>query len=199
MRTGWVLGAVAAAGVVVSSFGPWLGSPSHAQAKPEKSAVPSEMQVIDGGFLAIDTPKGWERVEGPGLACFVAKGASVTDASALIYISGAPIGEKESAKNRKEYIQSDIDEFKQRFPDGIVREVEPLELPKTKARVPVVYFESKHQHNAFEQVVYLEEQNRVLTLVLSAKNRQAFEKGLPPFKAFAKSYSGSVTVVSDPK
>jgi hypothetical protein len=94
----------------------------------------------------------------------------------------------ESAKNRQEYIQSDIDEFKKRFADGIVRKEEPLELPKAKTKVPVVYFESNNpKHNAFEQVVYIEEQNRVLTLVLGAKDRGAFDKTLPLFRDFARS------------
>jgi hypothetical protein len=141
-----------------------------------------------------------ERVGGPGLACFVPKGANVMDAAALIYISGAPIGEKESAKSRQEYIQSDIGEFKKRFADGIVREQEPLELPKAKTKVPVVYFESNNpKHNAFEQVIYIEEQNRVLTLVLSAEDREAFNKNLPLFRDFARSYGGSVTMIPESK
>src|SRR5580693_149083 len=93
MRTEWRLRALSTAGLIVSSFVPLLCSSTYAQAKPEKSDERAEMQIIEGGFLAIDTPKGWERVEGSGLACFVTKGASVMDAAALIYISGAPIGE----------------------------------------------------------------------------------------------------------
>lgn len=200
MRTEWFLRALSVAGLIALSFAVSFCSPAYAQTKPEKSDELPEMQITEGGFLAVDTPKGWERVEGPGLASFVPKDASVADTAVLIYISGVPIGEKESARNRAEYIQSDIAEFKKRFADGIVREEEPLELPKAKTKVPVVHFESNDpKHNPFEQVIYIEEQNRVLTLVLSAKNPDAFDKTLPLFRDFAKSYGGSITLSPDSK
>jgi len=200
MRTEWFLRALSVAGLIGLSFAPSFCSPACGQTKPEKSDELPEMQITEGGFLAFDTPKGWERVEGPGLACFVPKDVPVEDAAVWIYISGAPIGEKESAKNRAEYIQSDIAEFRKRFADGIVREEDSLELPKAKTKVPVVHFESNDpKHNSFEEVIYIEEQNRVLMLVLSAKNAEAFEKTLPIFRDFARSYGGSITMVPDSK
>jgi len=199
MRTEWFLRALSVAGLTGLSFAPFC-STAYAQTQTEKSDELPEMQITEDGFLSFDTPKGWERVQGPGLACFVPKDAIAENAAVLIYISGVPIGEKESTKNRAEYIQSDIAEFKKRFADGIVREEDPLELPKAKKKVPVVRFESNDpKHNAFEEVVYMEEQNRVLTLVLSAKNPEAFDKTLPLFRDFARSYGGSVTTVPDSK
>jgi hypothetical protein len=46
--------------------------------------------------------------------------------------------------------------------------------------------------------VYVGESNRVLTLVLSAKEKAAFEKALPVFREFARSYRGSITPASNP-
>jgi hypothetical protein len=174
-------------------------SPEWNQEKNQKPEEPAEMQMVEGGFLILNTPKGWNRVEGAGLALFVKKGLNAADADVWIYVSGAPIGEGESAKDRKEYIQTDIADFRSRFANGVVREEEPLELPKTKTKVPVVSFESKQQHNAFEQVIYIEERNRVLTFVLSAKYKEGFDKTLLLFREFAKSYGGSVTLVPDSK
>jgi hypothetical protein len=67
MRTEWRLRALSTAGLIVSSFVPMLCSSTHAQAKPEKSDEPPEMQITEGGFLAIDTPKGWSASEAQDL------------------------------------------------------------------------------------------------------------------------------------
>jgi hypothetical protein len=190
-----LLSGVLAASPLRSEFLPH-GRLQEKTAKPDE---PAEMQMIEGGFLAINTPKGWIRSEGPGLAFFVKDGSNATDAEVWIYVSGSPIGEGESSKNRAEYIQSDIAGFKERFKDGVVREEQALELPKTKSKVPVVSFESGQAHNAFEQVVYIEEQSRVLSLVLSAKNKEAFLNALPLFREFARSYGGSITLAMGTK
>jgi hypothetical protein len=169
------------------------------QEKTAKPDDPAELQMIEGGFLAINVPSGWVRSEGPGLAFFVKDGSNAKDAEVWIYVSSSPIGEGESSKNRADYIQSDIAGFKKRFKDGIVREEQSLELPKVKTKVPVVSFESGQAHNAFEQVVYIEEEKSVLSLVLSAKNKEAFVKTLPLFREFAKSYGGSIALATETK
>jgi hypothetical protein len=195
----WFFFALSSGILIASASGAPLFPFDRIQEQSGKPDEPAEMQMIGGGFLMINTPKGWDRVQGSGLAFFLEKGVDAADAKVWIYVSGSPIGEGESIKSRKDYIQSDIKAFKERFKDGIVREEEPLELPKAKTKVPVVSFESGQAHNAFERVVYIEEQKRVLTLVLSAKNREVFEKTLPLFQEFAQSYGGSVTLTPDAK
>jgi len=174
------------------------GFVSFAQQASQSSELP-EMLVTDQGFLAIDTPRGWVRADGPGLAYFVLKADRKGKPSVWIYISSAPIGPNEESKEMKAYIESDVASFKERFKNGVVKEEAPLDLPRAKLRAPVYTFLSGEQRNAVEQVVYVGEINRVLTLVLSARERPAFEKALPAFRDFAKSYGGSITPTSNPK
>ena len=161
------------------------------QKKPESIEMP-EMLATEQGILAINTPKGWVQTYDPGLAYFTRKRDKVESAPVWIYISSAPIGPDQEAKNTAAYIQSDIANFKKRFEAATVKEEEQLALPKLKTRAPVYTFRSGEKHNVIEQVVYVGEANRVLTLVLSAKKTSAFEQTLPVFHEFVKSYGGSV-------
>ena len=151
------------------------------QKKPE-STEPPEMVVTEQGFLAISIPKGWIRSEGPGLAFFTRKRDKIENAPVWIYISSAPIGPDQEAKDASTYIQSDIADFNQRFRSATVKEEEPLTLPKINGRAAVYTFRSGGKHNTVEQVVYIGEASRVLTLVLSAKETAAFEQSLPVFR-----------------
>jgi hypothetical protein len=162
------------------------------QQKSPASKDPAEMIVTQEGFVAIDTPKGWVRSEGPGLAFFVHDGDNRATASTWIYMNSSPIGPNEDAKNFAEYIQSDVSAFKQRFEKGSVQDEGTLELPRVKSRAPIYLFRGSEEHNAFEEVVYIEENGRVLILVLDGKNASAFEKSKPDFLNFAKSYGGSI-------
>jgi hypothetical protein len=157
------------------------------------------MLITEQGFLAIDTPKGWVRADGPGLAYFVPQAEGNRKPSVWIYISSAPVGPNEESKDMKAYIESDVASFKERFKNGVIQEEAPLDLPHAKVRVPVYTFQSGEKRNTVEQVVYIAEINRVLTLVLSAREKPAFEKALPAFRDFVKSYRGSITPTSNPK
>jgi hypothetical protein len=150
------------------------------------------MLVTSEGFLAIETPKGWVQTEGPGLAYFVRKGENSKTANVWIYISSAPVGPDEDAKDSRAYIQSDIAGFRERFKNGVVREETAIDLPRTKTSAPVYAFQSNEKHNSFERVVYIPESRRVLLLVLSANNKDAFTDSMPDFGAFAKSYGGGI-------
>jgi len=170
-----------------------------AQQRSSPTSEPPEIQLTDQGFLILNTPKGWERADGPGMETFVKKGTDLETADVWIYVSGCPIGPKEDLKNRDEYIQSDIAGFHARFKHGTVRIEEPLALPNAKTFVPVRTFESGESHNAFEQVIYIAEQTRVLTLVLSAKTKDAYTTSLPAFHEFAQSYNGSIIPSPGPR
>lgn len=150
------------------------------------------MILTSEGLLAIETPKGWVQTEGPGLAFFLRRGENRKIADAWIYINSAPMGPNEDAKDLRAYIQSDIAGFKERFKSGVVREEAAIDLPLAKTAVPVYTFESTEEHNSFEEIIYIPENGRVLLLVLSAKNKDAFAKSLQDFRAFAKSYGGSI-------
>jgi hypothetical protein len=166
--------------------------------KPPGSSDPPEMLVTEQGFLAIDTPRGWVRSDGPGFAFFIPSTRSKKQTQVWIYISSAPIGPKEEAKDLKSYIESDIASFKQKFKLGLVQGEPALSLPNAKLEAIVYTFRSGEKHNTVEQVIYVAESNRVLTLVLSAREESAFEGALPVFREFAKSYRGSITPTSGP-
>ena len=161
--------------------------------KSSPTAEPREMIMTEQGLLAINTPQGWARTEGPGLAYFIPQGGK-GQPRAWIYISSAAIGPNEEAKDLNAYIASDIAGFKERFKGGLVQQEAPLYLTMAKVEAPVYTFRSGEKNNVVEQVVYVGENNRVLTLVLSAKDQPAFDKALSTFKEFAKSYAGSITI-----
>jgi hypothetical protein len=188
---------VFASGLLLSMLA-FLNVPASAQ-KPSATSEPPEMLVTEQGFLAINTPKGWVRADGPGLAYFVLQAERNGKPSVWIYISSALVGPNEEAKDLKAYIESDIAGFKERFKNGLIQEGPPLNLPLAKLQAPVRTFQSGEKNNSMEQVVYVGEINRVLTLVLSALDKSAFEKALPVFHEFVKSYRGSITPTSSPK
>jgi hypothetical protein len=172
--------------------------PGLAQTPSAQSQDFHEMLVTAGGFIAIDTPKGWVRGEGPGLAYFVHKGDSRGTALVWIYISSAPVGPEEEAKNVSDYIATDIAGFKQHFKSGSVSKDAPIDLPNMKTRAPVYTFLSGEKANAFEQVIYIAENSRVLILALSAKQKDAFDNSMKEFREFAQSYRGSIIPAEPP-
>ena len=170
-------------------------APAHlcaAQQATTDSDKPHEMLMTHAGFIAMDTPEGWEQADGPGLAFFLPKGTAPSKVEAWIYLSGIPVGPKENDKDIASAIQSDIAEFKKRFKNGVIHEEKPLTLPRAKQDARVYAFESGEEHNSFEQVVYIADSGQVLTLTLSARNREAFDRALPALKAFAESYGGTL-------
>lgn len=184
-------------------FGAAVCAPSQKQSEtPEHKPVQSasagaadvhEMLFTEAGLLAFDTPKDWERSDGPGFACFVPKGSDVATSPAIIYISGAVIGPDQQDKTLNDYVRSDISGFKSRFKKGEVHREQPMFLPVTKMEVPVYTFRSGQQNNAVEQVAYVQDTDqRVLTVVLSAKTDIAFSKSLAAFQNFVKSFRGSI-------
>jgi hypothetical protein len=179
---------------LVGAFAILLALSVYGQKQSKTPKDMPEMQLTEAGLLAIDTPKGWIRGEGPGLAFFLREGDDPHTTESWIYISGSPIGSKEEDKDADAYIQSDIAGFKKRFPAGAVEKEVPLFLPHAKVSVRVLTFRSGEEHNSFEQVIYLPEAERVLTLTLSAKTGEAFQRSLTAFHEFAKSYRGSISI-----
>lgn len=156
-----------------------------------------EMLVTAEGFLAIDSPKDWIRVDAPTLAFFVPAGTTQQTAPVWIYISSAPIGSEGNPKNVQEYIAGDIAAFTKRFRAGLIHAEAPIDLPAAKKQALVYNFQSGEAHNAFEETAYVSEPNQVLILVLSAKTKIAFDKTLSGFRSFVGSYRGSIST-TDP-
>lgn len=131
--------------------------PKTDQATSESSSDIHEMLFTEGGLLAFDTPRGWVRSEGRGLASFVPKGSSAKTPAAVIYISGATIGPDQTDKTLSDYVQSDISGFKARFERAIVRQEQPILLPTSQISVPLYTFRSGEKNNAVEQVAYIQD------------------------------------------
>ena len=149
------------------------------------------------GLLAINTPKGWvQQSQGPGLAFFVPAGVEPGDPEVWIYISSNPVGPAEDPKDLEAFIQADIAGFKEHFKHGQVRAEEAQDLPIAKQKAPMYSFQSGESDNAFEQVVYLDDGQRVLILTLSAKSSRALEGAQQVFREFAQSYGGSIQMDS---
>jgi hypothetical protein len=165
--------------------------------QPTETSKPPEMLMTEQGFLAIDSPKGWVRTAGPGLARFVPPPQDQGQPLVWIYISSAAVVPNEEGKDLKAYIGSNTAGCKRRFKNGEVQREAPLRLPRVKLDVPVRTFRSNEKRNTAEQVVYVAEATRVLTLVLSAREPSAFAKALPTFRDLARSYRGSITPTRD--
>ena len=152
-----------------------------------------EMQITDAGLLAIDTPKGFKRVDGPGLASFVPeRELNKKQPGVLIYVSCVPIGPSESNKDFESAIEADINAFKTAYKSGSVKKEEDLDLPRAKHHAPRYTMMSGQEKNGFEQIVFIDDGERVLILVLSTRNQTDFARSLPTFQGFARSYGGSV-------
>jgi hypothetical protein len=174
----------------------WVSCLCAAQKPAEGPSEMHEMLVTQAGFLAIDTPKGWEQSEGPGLAFFLPKGLDREKSDVWIYINLAPVGANEEDKDMDSYIQSDIAGFKHQFKNAIVTKEEDLLLSQMKQHAVVYSFQSGDAKNSFEQVIYIADVGRVLILDLTAKNAVAFARTLQLFHEFAKSYRGSIQMSS---
>jgi hypothetical protein len=175
---------------------PQSKTPSSKTTKAAKKSANEgmrEMLLTGGGLLAFDTPKDWVRSDGPGLASFVPEGSDARTASAMIYISGAPIGQDQKDKTLRDYVASDVSGFKAQFAKASVDQEQTLRLSGSKSNIPVYTFRSGEDENTVEQVAYIQDSaERVLTVVLSAKSEAAFAKSLSTFQAFVESFQGSI-------
>ena len=151
-----------------------------------------EMIATEEGFIAMDTPKDWQRANGPGLAFFLRAKDSVETAPVFMYLSATPYGPNEDAKTGNDVISSDIADFKKRFRNGVAQKDEDIELPRAKAQATVYTFLSGEAHNAFEKIAYIREANRMLIVCLSAKNDVEFRGSNATFESFVRSYGGSI-------
>jgi len=158
----------------------------------------SARQMTTEGYLVIDIPKRWKRNSGPGLLFCVPDRGFMGARDASIYVGSAQIDPKSrdreavTFKSASAFIASDIDGFKAQFPNGIITADNALELPLTSAHYYVYSFQSGSKHNAFEEVVYVDEGTQVLALTLSADSYKAFRTQQPDFYKFAQSYQGTI-------
>jgi hypothetical protein len=170
-----------------------LVAPACIAQQTDEDASVHELLVTDAGFIAIYSPKDWIRVEGRGLANFMPPDNDVHQHDDRIYINSAAVGPNEDSKDIDAYIDADIAGFRKVYPAATVERGDALDLPVVHRKASVVTFRSGAEKNAIERVVYVDDGDRVLLLVLSATNAAAFDWALPVFTAFAQSYRGAMT------
>jgi hypothetical protein len=166
------------------------------QSGPTESSKTHEMILAPDAFVAIDTPKGWVRSEGPGLAYFLREGDKPRHADVWIYVDYADTGQHAKDKDMNSFINSDIAAFKRRFKNGTVQREDPLALPRVKSQATVYSFRSGERKNAFEEIAYIGDVRHVWILALSATNRDALTSALPAFRDFVQTYGGSIIMGS---
>lgn len=160
-------------------------------------------QMTIEGHIVIDIPTGWRRTVGPGLLYFVPEKTPLIknplrSYDAAIYVGMGFIEPNEvdreslSFSSADSFIHSDITGFKQRYKRAVVKEAAPFPLPLSKVRHVSYIFQSHEQDNAFEEVIYIDEGDRVLALTLSATNAKTFWSLVPVFHKFAQSYQGNI-------
>jgi len=153
------------------------------------------MQLTAQGLLAINTPKGWERAQGPGLLFFLRKNDKQETAPVWIYVNTFDCPSKSKSEHQSDFqacVASDVAGFRDRFKQAKVRLETPVELSAAHVDAVAYTFESGEEHNAFERVVYVPDVNQVLILDLSATNAASFQEALPTFNDFVQSYRGSI-------
>jgi hypothetical protein len=160
-------------------------------------------QMTIEGHIVIDIPQGWRRTVGPGLLYYVQEKTPLIknplrSYDAAIYVGGAIIEPNESDRDSMtfssadSFIHADIAGFKARYKKSLVKEAAPFPLPLSKARHVTYTFQSREQDNAYEEVIYIDEGERVLALTLSAVNAKTFWSLVPVFHKFAQSYQGTI-------
>jgi hypothetical protein len=160
-------------------------------------------QMTPEGHIVIDMPVGWRRTAGPALLYFVPDKTPklknpLRSYEAAIYVGNALIEPNEldrdslTFSSADAFIHSDIAGFKARFKRALVKESPPFPLPLSKARHVTYSFQSREGDNAYEEVIYIDEGDRVLALTLSASNPKTFWSLVPVFHKFAQSYQGNI-------
>jgi hypothetical protein len=172
---------------VPSSTAPNL---SISRLKAPTSAAQQNAAIIysdHGGFM-ISVPKGWvlDRATGQkmGTCCVLyPEGSSWGQADSVIYPN---IAEKQAGQTLQQLMASDLDGFRQRFPQMNVAEAR--DLPAGDSQQAKVRFFYGVNQGSYELVAYVDEPQVVALLVLSSRSKEALGEALPAFREVLKSY-----------
>jgi hypothetical protein len=140
-----------------------------------------------GGFM-VSVPKGWvlDRSTGEkmGTCCVLyPQGSTWEQAESVIYPN---IAEKQPGQSLQQLMASDLDGFKQRFPNMNVAEAK--DLPAGDSQLAKVRFFYGVNQGSYELVAYVDEPQVVALLVLSSRSKEAMGQALPAFREILKSY-----------
>jgi hypothetical protein len=143
----------------------------------------------DGGSFAIQTPDGWvidwESGAEQGLpAVLYPKGGSWSDSPVVMYAS---LAKKEHA-SLDAFITNEVTRLKESSgSDFRVQEGKPIATQGDRNSAQVRNL-SGDKHGNFESVAYIEESKTYVRIVLSSRDRAAYEDSRDEFEQFVGSY-----------
>jgi hypothetical protein len=154
--------------------------------KPDNS---NDGQIIVGrGYsFVLKEPKGWvikSDKNSQVQAAIVPESSSWENSTTVMY--ARVIKKDEEQPTVEKVIQTDIDDFLKQNSQSTVSDSPEL-LTKTSKKAIVKSFYDAANKN-YESVAFIDEQNIVVILALSSRNKAEYEKSLPAFKSLVASY-----------
>lgn len=144
----------------------------------------------EGHAFLIDAPSGWVLDTRSGVAnglqaVFYPRGSSWSESPTVMYAAWAS-KKKEGVTSVQQIIDKDLAKFKKNNPSIVITESRPLKTEDGKTAL-VRLFKGDKGGN-FEAVAYVDEKAGVAVLVMSSRNRAAFNKAIPSFEKLVSSY-----------
>lgn len=160
-------------------------------AESKKSKNDSGIIYGNNHSFMLTAPNGWVLDNKSGVpnglhAVLYPVGSSWTNATAVMYANTV---DKSVSGNETldKVIEHDVDTFKKRSQNLALKEGDFLSTSSQNKKATAKHF-SGDLYNNYEAVAYIDENKVVVIIVLSAKNRDAYEKSLPSFKELVGSY-----------
>lgn len=143
----------------------------------------------EGHVYKLKAPKGWvldnQVAVDAGLhAVFYPVGGSWSDSLAVMYTRV----QERDGRSVQEMIDTDVKHMGQDA-SGFKSTSEPEITTEDGKKSATVRHLSGDKFNSYEAVAYFEEPKLIALVILSARNKEAFDEALPAFKELTKSYS----------
>ncbi len=152
---------------------------------------PPEMNVIygDNHIFTINTPTGWvndkELASKIGIASFFYAQSDV-DKNPKSYMYAMGYDKDQKNKDLKTFIQGDIANFKQKYPNLTYDEIRVEGAPPIIASRLLSYKDLDDRFG--EEVLYMETDSSIIVLIFAAFTAEEFMKYQPAFDSFAGSF-----------
>jgi hypothetical protein len=172
----------------LASLLPALGQESN-PVHTDEGTGSSPLLYSDGGGFLIDSPKGWiidhEVGQRLGTCCvFYPKGATWENSQTVMYPS--IVTKRPGQQTIKEFMESDLTEFRQHDPDMSYEDAEDLPLKHNRiAKIRKFY---NVNHGATEAVAYIDEEKIIALVVLSSKTKDELKDAMPLLRSALETY-----------
>ncbi len=122
------------------------------------------------------------------------EGSNFNNSQVVMYMNIVP---KRHGKSLDEFVSQDVDEFRKLYEDLSIEELPAKQMHNEKAAEVRVFKSVKHSE--YEKVLYSEEGQGAIVLVLAAKNEEAFNNNLKNFSRFTEFKISSQTIEKQKK